>query len=99
MSRHLLAQRLPLATARAALALLPTAAVADAVTDWNTIGTNATAGPPLPQNRKPTRFDMVLATGRPTHSAIIAACCALRPPETRCSRTSRGDAETRHRRT
>jgi len=42
----------PLATALlASAALLPALAAADAVTDWNAIGTNATAGPPLPQNR------------------------------------------------
>jgi hypothetical protein len=52
MTTHLRLRRAPLAAAvLMSLALLPAIAAADAVTEWNTIGTNATAGPPLPQNR------------------------------------------------
>lgn len=52
MSTSLRLRRTPLAAAvLLGFAALPGIAAADAVTEWNAIGTNATAGPPPPQNR------------------------------------------------
>lgn len=55
MSKTLRLPRVPrAAVVLISCAVLPSLATADAVTEWNTIGTNATAGPPLPQNRMMT---------------------------------------------